>query len=106
MGKHHRLYYPAGAGFVAGPGKQKGIDQNPALADENNKEIRRNLNNMTNRSIPYFDNNGSIIIPFNFDQKYHFWNGGQPVSENLMVLNAPEHIWSKHTVSPYPGDAA
>jgi hypothetical protein len=61
---------------------------------------------MTNNSIPYFDNNGSIIIPFNSDQKYHFWNGGQSLSETLMELNAPEDIWSKHTLSPYPGNAA
>ena len=49
---------------------------------------------MTNKSIPYSDNNGGIIIPFNSDQKYHFWNGGQPLSETLMELNAPEDIWS------------
>jgi hypothetical protein len=61
---------------------------------------------MTNKSITYFDNNGSIIIPFNYDQKYPFWNGGQPLSETLMELNAPEDIWSKHTLSPYPGDTA
>jgi hypothetical protein len=60
---------------------------------------------MTNKSIPYFDNNGSIIMHFNSDEKYHFWNGGQPLSETITELNAQEDIWSKHTLSLYPGNA-
>ena len=62
---------------------------------------------MTNKVIPYIDNNGTIIIPFNADSKYHFWNGGQPLSDTLMELNAAEDIWSKHIhQKPYPKNTA
>ncbi|MFH1076252.1 MAG: hypothetical protein V1753_05335 [Pseudomonadota bacterium] len=47
---------------------------------------------------------GAIIIPFNADQKYHFWNGGQHLSDTLMELNAPEDIWGKHIEKPYSGN--
>ena len=61
---------------------------------------------MTTQDIPYIDNHGTIIIPFNADSKYHYWNGGQPLSETLLELNVPEDIWKNHTVRPYPGNAA
>ena len=61
---------------------------------------------MTNEGIPYIDHNGIIIIPFNSDPKYHYWNGGQPLSATLLELNAPEDVWKKHIqLKPYPGDA-
>jgi hypothetical protein len=47
---------------------------------------------MTNKSIPYIDNSGTIIIPSNSDQKYHYWNGGQPLTETLLELNVSENI--------------
>jgi hypothetical protein len=28
---------------------------------------------------PYIDHFENIIIPFNADPKYHYWNGGQPL---------------------------
>jgi len=55
---------------------------------------------------PYIDANGTIVIPFNIDQKYHFWNGGQPLSVTMQELNVPEDIWHKHIEKPYPGNAA
>jgi hypothetical protein len=61
---------------------------------------------MTPKDSPYIDNHGTIIIPFNSDQKYRYWNGGQPLSDTLLELNAPEDIWGKHTEKPYPGNAA
>jgi hypothetical protein len=60
---------------------------------------------MTNKSIPHIDNTGSLIIPFDSDQKYHHWNGGQPLNETLLELNAPENIWKNHTETPYPKNA-
>jgi hypothetical protein len=61
---------------------------------------------MTNKNIPYIDQTGVLIIPFDSDQKYHYWNGGQPILETLLELNAPEDIWAKHTEDPYPGNTA
>ena len=29
---------------------------------------------MDNQDKPYIDKNGTIVIPFSIDQKYHFWN--------------------------------
>ena len=53
----------------------------------------------------YIDHTGSIIIPFNADSKYHYWNGGQPLTETMIELNITKDIWDKHTVKPYPGNA-
>ena len=55
---------------------------------------------------PYIDPTGTIIIPFTADPKYHYWNGGQPLSETLRELNTTKDIWDKHTVKPYPENAA
>ncbi len=60
---------------------------------------------MNDQDKPYIDANGTIVIPFKIDRKYHFWNGGQPLSDTLLELNTPEDIWSKHIEKPYPGDA-
>ena len=64
----------------------------------------RTYNNMNNQDIPYIDNNGTIIVPFNADKKYHPWSGGQPLSVTLLEINAPKDIWSKYTEKPYPGN--
>ena len=61
---------------------------------------------MTRKDSPYIDHTGTMIIPFSADSKYHFWNGGQPLLEILLELNAPEDIWGKHTEEPYPRNAA
>jgi hypothetical protein len=61
---------------------------------------------MTDKAIPYIDNSGNIIVPFNSDLKYHFWNGGQHLSDTLIELNAAEDVWRKHVhQKPYPGNA-
>jgi hypothetical protein len=59
---------------------------------------------MTNKGIPYTDHTGTMIIPFNTGQKYHFWNGGQPLSDTLLALNTSQDIWRRHIEKPYPGD--
>jgi hypothetical protein len=61
---------------------------------------------MTKKGSPYIDHTGTIIIPFNADQKYHFWNGGQHLSDTLLELNVPEDVWGKHTEKPYSGNIA
>jgi len=60
---------------------------------------------MTHKSLPYIHHSGDIIIPFSADQKYHFWNGGQPLCDTLTELNVTEDVWNRHTLRPYPGDA-
>ena len=60
---------------------------------------------MTNNGAPYIDNSGTLVIPFNADQKYHYWNGGQPLTETMIEMNITKDIWDKHTVKPYPGNA-
>jgi len=60
---------------------------------------------MTDKGIPYIDTSGNIIVPFNADPKYHFWNGGQHLSKTMQEINAPEDVWRKHMEIPYPGDA-
>jgi len=37
---------------------------------------------------------------------YHYWNGGQPLSQTMIELNITKDIWGKHTVKPYPENAA
>ena len=61
---------------------------------------------MTPNATPCIHHTGDLIIPFNADQKFHFWNGGQHLTETLMELNAPEDVWGKHTEKPYSGNAA
>ncbi len=59
---------------------------------------------MTQKTAPQIHHTGNIIIPFNADPKYHFWNGGQHLSETMAELNATEEIWNKHTLEPYPAE--
>jgi hypothetical protein len=61
---------------------------------------------MTNTNNPYIDDSGNIVVPFNADPKYHFWNGGQSLADTLMEINVTENIWSKHIEKPYLGNAA
>lgn len=61
---------------------------------------------MDNKSTPYIDNLGNVIVPFNADPKYHFWNGGQSLAATLAEINVTENIWKKHTEKPYPETTA
>lgn len=61
---------------------------------------------MTPKDSPYIDPTGTMIIPFNADPKYHYWNGGQSITDTLMELNTPENVWRNHTVKPYPVNMA
>jgi hypothetical protein len=64
------------------------------------------MSKMAPKDSPYIDPTGTMIIPFNADPKYHYWNGGQSLIETLMELNITKDIWDKHTLKPYPGDGA
>jgi hypothetical protein len=67
---------------------------------------KKEITNMSQKDSPYIDHAGTIIIPFNADQKYHYWNGGQPLSQTLSELNTSKDIWGNHTEKPYPENAA
>ena len=41
---------------------------------------------------PYVERCGTIVIPFDSEPKYQWWNGGQRLSETLVELNAPEAV--------------
>ena len=60
---------------------------------------------MAPKLTPQIHHTGDIIIPFSAEEKYHFWNGGQHISETLSELNAPEDIWGRHTEKPFPGNS-
>jgi len=53
---------------------------------------------MSQQASPHIHNTGDIIIPFDADQKYHFWNAGQHLCDILMELDATEKIWGKRTL--------
>jgi hypothetical protein len=59
---------------------------------------------MPPKDSPYIDNTGTLVIPFNADAKYHYWNGGQPLEKTMTELNISKDICDKHTVNPYPED--
>ncbi|MDP2690118.1 MAG: hypothetical protein Q8P48_08415 [Deltaproteobacteria bacterium] len=31
--------------------------------------------------LPYFDTDGSVVIPFGCDSRFHYWRGGQSIAE-------------------------
>jgi len=35
---------------------------------------------------PYFDKDGIVVIPFDSNRKYHWWNGGLSVAETAAEL--------------------
>jgi len=69
------------------------------------KSRKRKINDMPQKDSPYIDHTGTVIIPFKADPKYHYWNGGQPLSETMIELNVTKDIWGKHTGKPYPENA-
>lgn len=40
---------------------------------------------------PFFDADGGLIIPFGSDSRYHWWKGGQSISETEEELKAWLH---------------
>ena len=61
---------------------------------------------MTPKTSPYIHHTGDLVIPFTSDSKYHFWNGGQHLTETLLELNATEDVWGRHTEKRYSGNTA
>ena len=59
---------------------------------------------MNPRTTPYINHTGDIVIPSDTDKKYHFWNGGQDLTETLLELNVSEDVWKRYSEKPYPGN--
>ena len=53
---------------------------------DNKKVIIGLLNEETARSEPYITHYGDLCIPFNSDESFHWWNGGQPASKTKADL--------------------
>ena len=49
------------------------------------------------KPLPHITNFGSLIIPHNSPQKYHWWNRGQSVVNTLKELNASEDIARRYS---------
>ena len=60
---------------------------------------------MSDEAVPYIDDNGCLVIPFNSAPKYHHWSGGQSVTDTLLELNCSADIWKNYSHQPYPGDS-
>jgi hypothetical protein len=45
---------------------------------------------------PYLTDKGELRIPFTADPKYHWWKGGQSITETLQELNAPADVWRRY----------
>jgi hypothetical protein len=67
------------------PARDKVIPLLDALK-RNKTEIMELLKAVKVRPKPFLDSEGDPVIPFNSDPKYHWWNGGQTVSETIREL--------------------
>ncbi len=47
--------------------------------------------------IPYINNNGDLIIPFEADPKYFYWKGGQALESTLNELNPSDAVWNRYS---------
>lgn len=53
--------------------------------------------NQTPAQMPYINNHGSLVIPFDSNPQYHYWKqGGQALTKTLEQLNASEEIIKKY----------
>ncbi len=57
------------------------------------RAMAKNTANSDNdlKPLPYFDLDGSVVIPFNCDLKYHWWSAGQVVSETEEEIKQWKH---------------
>lgn len=44
------------------------------------------------RRKPYLTADGTLVIPFDSDPKYHWWKGGQSVKDTLAEIKAAETL--------------
>ncbi|MCR4319178.1 MAG: hypothetical protein NUV74_02435 [Candidatus Brocadiaceae bacterium] len=49
---------------------------------------------------PYITDFGSLVIPFDSDRRFHWWNRGQSIHDTLRELGASDEILKRYK-SPY-----
>ena len=70
------------------------------LTDDLRAEIRQQKDEMLALlTRPHINSRGELIVPFNSDPRYHWWNGGQPVRETLLELDAPPEVLARYVDS-------
>ncbi len=72
-GNHRKLDKPA----LGEPADCETLNERMAIMGENCDP---------SQTEPYVTNFGVLIIPFNSDKKYHYWNGGQSLCDTLKEL--------------------
>jgi len=66
------------------------------------KEILQALKDTRTANQPYINEDGVLVIRFDSDPKYHWWNGGQSALETLRELKAPPEVLAMYA----PGGTA
>ena len=49
---------------------------------------------------PYITDSGGLVIPFDSDRRFHWWNRGQSIHDTLRELGASDEILKRYK-SPY-----
>lgn len=49
------------------------------------------LNEKSPSPLPFFEADGSLVLPFNSDPRFHYWNGGQGIAETEREVKAWVH---------------
>lgn len=47
--------------------------------------------------MPYIDNHGDVVIPFEADPRYFYWAGGQSLKATLTELNLEAKLLAKYS---------
>ncbi len=68
--------------------------------DLNERMCIMGVNCSPEQTEPYVTSFGVLVIPYNSDKKYHYWNGGQSVCNTLKELGASDEILKRYK-SPY-----
>ena len=66
------------------------------LLDELRANKENAINYLKQKKMPYLDRHGTLIIPFDCDPRYHWWNNGQSIIETLKELGASKDIIKKY----------
>ena len=53
---------------------------------------------------PYFDEDGTLVIPFECsNHEYKYWKQeGKPITDILRELGADQSAWTRYTHRPFP----
>lgn len=73
-----------------------GVDRQPSEAASLIEELRARKPEVleflkAQRPLPYFDLDGSLVIPFMADPRFHYWNGGQSIEDTGQEVKAWLH---------------